>query len=170
MKENISFQYLDKKDFASLSRQIFDILADNMVEIAPTGNSRDEDFDSWVSAVGDGLTRDERQIILIKNGTEIIGFFQYYVNEDTLAMEEIQLNSEYHGKANIFRNLYGFLFENIPSDLKFVKAYANKQNEKSISILQKLGLKIVGENKNCRGYLFEGIFTDLLRWHKGEKL
>ena len=44
MKDNIGFQYLGKKDFASLSRQIFDILADNMSVIAPTGNSREEDF------------------------------------------------------------------------------------------------------------------------------
>ncbi|MBQ3128504.1 MAG: hypothetical protein IJC13_05655 [Clostridia bacterium] len=164
----MNFEYLNKKDFVLLSRQIFDILADNMAEIAPTGNSRDEDFNCWFSAVSDGLEREERQIILIKNGTEIIGFFQYYVNEDTLAMEEIQLNSEYHGKANIFRNLYGFLFENIPCDLKIVKAFANKKNEKSISILQRLGLKISGENKNGNSYFFTGDFADLLKWHKGE--
>lgn len=164
----MTFEYMNKKDFVSLSRQIFDILADNMTVIAPTGNSREADFNCWFSAVSDGLARDERQIILIKNGTEIIGFFQYYVSEDTLAMEEIQLNSEYHGKANIFRNLYGFLFENIPRDLKFVKAYANKQNEKSISILQRLGLKNSGENKNGNSYFFTGDFADLLKWHKGE--
>lgn len=168
MKDNIGFQYLDKKDFASLSRQIFDILADNMSVIAPTGNSREEDFNCWFSAVSDGLEREERQIILIKKGTEIIGFFQYYVNEDTLAMEEIQLISEYHGKANIFRNLYGFLFENIPHSLKYVKAFANKQNEKSILILQKLGLKKAGENKNGNSYFFTGDFADLLNWYKGE--
>lgn len=164
----MNFEYLNKKDFASLSRQIFDILADNMSAIAPTGNSRDEDFNCWFSAVSDGLEREERQMILIKNGMEIIGFFQYYINEDTLAMEEIQLVSAFHGKENAFRNLYGFLFENIPHSLKYVKAFANKQNEKSISILQKLGLKISGENKNGNSYFFTGDFTDLLKWYKGE--
>ena len=159
MKDNIGFQYRDKKEFASLSRQIFDILADNMSVIAPTGNSREEDFNCWFCAVSDGLERDERQIILIKNGTEIIGFFQYYVNEDTLAMEEIQL---------AFRNLYGFLFKNIPHSLKYVKAFANKKNEKSILILQRLGLKISGENKNGNSYFFTGDFADLLKWYKGE--
>lgn len=164
----MTFEYMNKRDFDSLSRQIFDILADNMTVIAPTGNSREEDFECWFSAVGDGLCRDERQIILIKNGKEIIGFFQYYTTEDTLMMEEIQLVSEWHGKANVFRNLYGFLFKNIPSNLKYVKAYASKQNKKSISILQRLGLKNVGENKNGNSYFFTGDFADLLNWYKGE--
>lgn len=164
----MTFEYMNKKDFAFLSRQIFDILADNMSQIAPTGNSREEDFECWFSAVGDGLCCDARQIILIKNGTEIIGFFQYYTTEDTLMMEEIQLASQWHGKANIFRNLYGFLLKNIPCNLKYVKAYANKQNAKSISILKRLGLQIVEENKNGNSYFFAGDFADLLNWHKGE--
>lgn len=162
------FQYLDKKDFTALSQQLFDILADNMSVIAPTGNSRQEDYRCWFSAVSDGLIRKERQIILIKNGEEIIGFFQYYITEDTLMMEEIQLKAEFHGKGQIFRNLYGFLFENIPENLRYVKAYANKQNEKSISILQRLNLKIDGENKNSSSWLFLGDFAGLLSWYKGE--
>lgn len=162
------FQYLDKKDFTALSQQLFDILADNMSVIAPTGNSRQEDYRCWFSAVSDGLTREERQIILIKNGEEIIGFFQYYITEDTLMMEEIQLKAEFHGKGKVFRNLYGFLFENIPGNLRYVKAYANKQNEKSISILQRLNLKIDTENKNSKSWLFSGDFTGLLSWYKGE--
>ncbi|MBQ8575261.1 MAG: hypothetical protein IJ447_04335 [Clostridia bacterium] len=164
----MTFEYMNKNDFGSLSRQIFDILADNMSVIAPTDNSREEDFECWVSAVGDGLCRDARQIILIKNSKEIIGYFQYYTTEDTLMMEEIQLVSEWHGKANIFRNLYGFLFKNILRNLKYVKAYASKQNKKSISILQRLGLKNVGENKNGNSYFFTGDFADLLNWYKGE--
>lgn len=164
----MTFEYMNKRDFDSLSRQIFDILADNMTVIAPTGNSREEDFECWFSAVGDGLCRDARQIILIKNSKEIIGFFQYYTTEDTLMMEEIQLVSEWHGKANVFRNLYGFLFKNIPSNLKYVKAYVSKQNKKSISILQRLGLKNVGENKNGNSYFFTGDFADLLNWYRGE--
>lgn len=164
----MKFQYLDKKNFTDVSRQIFDILADNMSVIAPTGNSREEDYNCWVSAVSDGLAREERQIILICNDTEIIGFFQYYTNEDILMMEEIQLKPEFHGKGNIFRNLYGFLLENVPDNLKYVKAYANKQNEKSIGILQRMNLKIDGENKNSKSWSFCGNFADLLCWYKGE--
>ena len=60
----ISFEYLNKSDFSAFARQIFDILADNMTMIAPTGNSREEDFVLWSDAVSDGLQREERQIIL----------------------------------------------------------------------------------------------------------
>ena len=168
MEENISLSYLDKKDFPLVSRQIFDILADNMTVIAPTGNSREQDFALWLSAVSDSLEREERQIILIKNNGELIGFFQYCVNDDTLAMEEIQIIPSFQGKANIFRRFYGFLLDNVPCDLKNVRAFASKQNEKSMAILRRLGLKIEGENKNGRSYLFTGAFADLLKWYKGE--
>ena len=95
----ISFEYLNKPDFSALARQIFDILADNMTIIAPTGNSREEDFGLWSDAVSDGLQREERQIILIKDSETIVGFFQYYTNADTFMMEEIQFRPEYQGKG-----------------------------------------------------------------------
>ena len=47
--------------------EIFNILADNMSVIAPTGNSREYDFNCWLEAVKDSLQREERQIILIKD-------------------------------------------------------------------------------------------------------
>ena len=100
----VSFSYLNKSDFQTVARQIFDILADNMTVIAPTGNSREEDFSLWSDAVSDGLRRAERQIILIKDDDNLIGFFQYYTNADTFMMEEIQFKSEYQGKG-VFRAL-----------------------------------------------------------------
>ena len=163
------FQYLDKKEFTALSQQLFDILADNMSVIAPTGNSRQEDYRCWFSAVSDGLIRKERQIILIKNGEEIIGFFQYYTNTDAAAvtMEEIQLKAEYQGK-NIFRKLYGFLIPNIRDEIKFVEAYANIANHKSIGILEKLGLSRIRMNKNGHSFHFRGNYSDLIKWYKSK--
>ena len=75
------------------------ILADNMEKIAPTGNSREDDFNCWYDSVSDGLKREKRQIVLIKDGKNIIGFFQYYTNTDTFMMEEIQFKPEYQGKG-----------------------------------------------------------------------
>ncbi len=95
----IKFEYLNKTDLPILAQTIFDILADNMSVIAPTGNSREEDYNSWFDAVSSGLKREERQIILIKSNNKIIGFFQYYINADTFMMEEIQCKSAYQGKG-----------------------------------------------------------------------
>ncbi len=164
---NLSFEYLNKPDFSALARQIFVILADNMTVIAPTGNSREDDFALWFDAVSDGLQREERQIILIKDSETIVGFFQYYTNADTFMMEEIQFRPEYQGKG-VFRKLYGFILKNIRNDLEFVEAYANTKNQKSIGILEKFGLLNTGLNKNGRSYHFKGDFIDLIKWYESK--
>ncbi len=164
---NISFSYLDKPDFNCISHDIFNILADNMSVIAPTGNTREEDYKCWFKAVSDGLKRDERHIVLIKDADSIIGFFQYYINTDTFMMEEIQLKPEYQCK-NIFRKLYGFLIPNISEDMKFVEAYANITNHKSIGILKKLGLSKIGMSKNGRSFHFKGNYSDLVNWYNSK--
>lgn len=164
---NIRFQYLNKSEFRTVAQQIFDILADNMEIIAPTGNSREEDFVLWSDAVSDGLQRPERQIIFINDNKNIVGFFQYYTNADTFMMEEIQFKPEYQGKG-IFRELFGFVVSHIREDIRFVEAYANISNSKSIGILEKLGLTNIGLNKNGRSYHFKGDYADLLKWYHSE--
>jgi RimJ/RimL family protein N-acetyltransferase len=82
-------------------------------------------------------------------------------------MEEIQLKPEYHGKG-IFRKLYGFILPKIDDSIEFVDAFANIQNEKSIAILEHLGLKNVGLNKNGRSYHFKGQFEKLKEWYENE--
>lgn len=163
----ISFSYLNKSDFQTVARQIFDILSDNMTVIAPTGNSREEDFSLWSDAVSDGLQREERQIILIKDSETIVGFFQYYTNADTFMMEEIQFRPEYQGKG-VFRKLYGFILKNIRNDLECIEAYANVNNQKSIGILEKFGLLNAGLNKNGHSYHFKGRFVDLIKWYESQ--
>ncbi len=161
--KNVSLIYLNKPDFPTTAYEIFNILADNMEKIAPTGNAREEDFECWYKGVSNGLEKKERKIILVKDNQNIIGFFQYYTNSDTFMMEEIQLKPEYQGK-NIFRKLYGFLILNIREDIKFVEAYANIENHKSIGILKHLGLSEIGMNKNGRCFHFRGNYSDLINW------
>ena len=163
----MTFDYMDKEAFSSLSNILFDILADNMQVIAPTGNTREEDYKCWYEGVGDGLKRAERQIVLIKDADSIVGFFQYYTNADTFMMEEIQFKSEYQGKG-VLRELYGFILNNIENDLEFIEAYANINNQKSIVILEKFGLLNIGLNKNGHSYHFKGNFVDLIKWYESK--
>ena len=88
----VTFEYMDKEGFSSVSDILFGILADNMQVIAPTGNTREDDYKCWFNGVSDGLKRDERQIVLIKDSCNIIGFFQYYVNSDIFMMGKFSLN------------------------------------------------------------------------------
>ncbi len=164
---NLIFEYMNKSDFSAVSGEIFDILADNMTLIAPTGNTREDDYKCWYECVSDGLKHDSRQIILIKDSGDLIGFFQYYTNEDVFMMEEIQFKPDYQERG-IFRKLYGFVLENIRNDLKFVEAYASINNQKSIGILRKFGLSNEGLNKNGRSYHFKGNFVDLIKWYESK--
>ncbi len=161
----INFAYLNKSDFLFISKEIFDILADNMTAIAPTGNSREEDYRCWYEAVSAGLQREERQIILIKDNAIIIGFFQYYVNTDTFMMEEIQLKPGYQGRG-LVRELYNFIDSNVKTHFDFVEAYANINNTRSIGMLEKFGLSNIGLNKNGHSYHFKGKKEDLKRWYE----
>ncbi len=163
-EKSMSFIYLNKHDFSTVANEIFNILADNMTVIAPTGNTREDDYNCWYECVADGLKRDERQIILIKENGNIIGFFQYYINEDTFMMEEIQFKPEYQGKG-VFRALFSFVIPYIRDDIEFVEAYASISNSKSIGILEKLGLINIGLNKNGRSYHFKGKFAGLKKWY-----
>lgn len=160
------FVYLNKADFDKFADKIFNILADNMTAIAPTGNSREEDFKLWHQAISGAIKAENRHVIHIcENGSgNIIGFFQYSINTDTFMMEELQICNEFQGKDNIFRDLFGFVLKNIGHELLYVEAYANKSNHKSIGILSKLGLKVIGENKNGLSFHFKGDFADLIKW------
>ena len=159
-----TFYFLNKLDFDRLSKVIFSILEGNMSEIAPTGNSYEDDYNSWFAAVKEGLIKEQRRIILILSDDELIGFFQYYTSNNKLMMEEIQIRSDWQGKE-IFRNLYGLLISNLPPEIHDVEAYANKKNVKSQGILRHIGLVIDGENKNGNSYHFHGKYDDLLKWY-----
>lgn len=161
----ITFEYLNRSELPAVLNEIFNILADNMTVIAPTGNSREYDYKCWIDAVSGSLQNEERQIVLIKENRKIIGYFQYRTSTDTFMMEDIQFKPEYHGKG-IFRELYGFVFSNIEADLEFVEAYASIQNTKSIGILNKFGLSNIGLNKNGRSYHFKGRYEDLKKWYE----
>ncbi len=167
-EKSITFSHLNKSDFYIVADDIFNILADNMTVIAPTGNTREFDYNCWCGCVTDGLKRDERQIILIKDNGNIIGFFQYYINENTFMMEEIQFKSEYQGKG-VFRALFSFVIPHIRDDIEFVEAYASISNSKSIGILEKFGLINIGLNKNGRSCHFKGKFANLIKWYNSKE-
>ncbi len=160
------FEYLDKSDFDMYAPKLFEILYCNMSVIAPSGLSYEEDFSSWSSAFGGAFKgREQRKILLVlSQEREVIGFFGYCVSSDTLMMEEIQLLPQYQGKHGIFRSLYEFVVGELPKNLKYVEAYAHKNNSKSISILRKMGLEAAGENPSGSCHFLRGEYSSLLQW------
>ena len=158
----ITFRYLQKPPSPALLDEIFTILAANMRVIAPTGLTYEEDRAQWLSCVPPALEKEARQIILIYDRDELIGFFQYYVTADhsVFMMEEIQFKPAYHG-SGLFGDLYRYLIPRLPEDIQAVEAYADKRNRKSLGVLSHLGLTVVGENKNGISYHLRGSYAEL---------
>ena len=158
----ITFRYLPKPPTPDVLDEIFDILATNMRVIAPTGLTYEEDRAQWLSCVPPALEKEARQIVLIYDRDELIGFFQYYVTADhsVFMMEEIQFKPAYHG-SGLFGDLYRYLIPRLPENIQAVEAYADKRNQKSLAVLAHLGLTVIGENKNGISYHLRGSYAEL---------
>ena len=91
------FKFADKLQIEQLLPDLFRILHSNMSIIAPTDNSYDEDYEIWSSHIIPAIQKEQRQIVLMCVESELVGYFQYYINSDTdsLMMEEIQIKKEF---------------------------------------------------------------------------
>lgn len=130
--------------------------------IAPTNNSYDEDYEIWSSNIIHAMQKEQRQIVLMYAKSKLVGYFQYYINGATnsLMMEEIQIIKELQG-TGLFSEFYKWLIKQLPKDIIFVEAYANKKNLKSQNILKHLGFVELGENKNGNSFYYKGKYADL---------
>ena len=156
----LTFEFMDKQRADELLPPLFKILFANMDPIAPTGAGYENDFAEWYGAVRPAIEKPAREVIRILRDGELIGFFQYYVNETTFMMEEIQLVPEARGRG-VFEALYAVLRAVVPEKTPFVEAYALRQNDKSQGILKHLGLERIGEENNCLH--FRGSANELFR-------
>jgi len=152
------FKFADKSRVEEYLPDCFKILRANMEAIAPDGKTYEEAFSEWYCAVYPAMSKDARQMALIFNEDELIGFFMYYVTGGTFMMEEIQIEKKYH-QSGVFRLLYTWLLPKLPENTKTVEAYAHKNNLKSQNILEHLGL--VYHNKDGDCFHFKGNFEDL---------
>ena len=158
--DRFSIRPIDREKLPTILPSLFAILHGNMNVIAPTGNSYTEDETLWCSCIAEALEKPARQLLLVMDGGAVAGFFMYYVNGNLWMMVEIQFAPAYQG-IGLFRAFYAHLMESLPNSVEYVEAYANKQNQKSIGILEHLGLAVTGENKNGNSYHFRGRYSDL---------
>lgn len=155
------FKKMEKQDIPVFLTEMFDILANNMSKIAPTGNSYDEDYKIWSECVVPVFIEGKRSVILIFEAEKLCGYFQYCIKDMTFRMDEIQFRQEYQG-SGLFSELYHYLTTVIPMQTKYVEAFANKTNLKSQGILKHLGLEESGESKNGNSLYFKGEYKKIL--------
>lgn len=160
MKE-VSFRFYDKTLSKEILPLMYDILHSNMSRIAPTGNSYDEDMLQWMSFMESAPT-DGQQIILMYVDAFLAGYFQYRLNNDTMIIEEIEIKPE-HQRTSLFYRFFKYAVCIVPEDIAFVEAYINKHNSNSQAIARKLGMQIIGENKNGSSWHLRGEVKEFTR-------
>ena len=160
----ISFCFFDWAQSEDILPQMFDILFTNMSKIAPTGNSYEDDKQMWLSAIT-SVQGKEKQILLMYVGEFLAGYFQYRIDRDTMLIEEIEIAPDYQ-RTVLFYHFLKFIADILPKDIVYVSAYINKRNLNSQQIAEKLGMKIVGENKNGRSWRYQGEWIYFKRYLK----
>ena len=160
----ISFCFFDWAQSEDILPQMFDILFTNMSIIALTGNSYEEDKQMWLSSMTAEQGK-EKQILLMYVGEILAGYFQYRIDGNTMMIEEIEIVPDYQ-RTVLFYHFLKFIADILPKDIVYVNAYINKYTSNSQQIAEKLGMKIVGENKSGRSWRYQGKWIYFKRYLK----
>lgn len=160
-QRRFSFAYADRQQIDTMLPELFGVLYENMSQIAPTGNTYEEDYACWKTYAVPEMEKDTQKTIIMRAGDVFAGFFRYSIRGDSLLMEEIQIKKEFHG-SGIFAAFYTWFVKQLPKDILWVEAYTSKTNTKTQGILEHLGLRKAGENKNGKSFYYKGEYASLL--------
>lgn len=138
--------FLNKPEKAIWLPRMFELLYENMEEIASSGLSVEQEREQFLSNVGPALEKMPRQVILATDNDHLVGYVQYYTRGDLLMVEEIQIRRGYRGL--LFLQLCRFLMDVLPVEIKTVEAYADPRNERSRRLMAKLGMEELPEEGN----------------------
>ena len=141
----ISISFLDKRKKDCWLLKLFDLLYDNMCQIAPSGLPYEQEREQWLSNVSPALDKAPRQIILCFVNGGLAGYIQYYTRENLLMVEEVQIKKAYQGTF-LFYRLCQHLVNTLPEDIRIIEAYADKRNLNSQKLMQKLGMETVEDH------------------------
>lgn len=135
-------RFLNKETELNLLEQLFDLLYENMAEIAPSGLSYEAEKQQFLSNVRPAMEKAPRQIVLMYDGDALAGYMQYYINNGIFMVEEIQIRKGFRS-TSLFAQLWKFMAGVIPADTQYIEAYADKRNLPSRRLMEKLGMEPV---------------------------
>lgn len=154
----MKFRYARKEETPALLPAMFDLLYENMRCIIPDGRPKEVQRAEWLAQAGPALSGEKRRLCLMEQSGGLRGFFWYYIKDGTLMMEEIQLRKEHRGTGH-FRGFFVWLIKKLPKDIDRAEAYAHRENRKSQSILEYLGLRAVPETFGNEYILYRGSYS-----------
>ena len=144
--EVIRFSYLEKSQKEQWLPVLFDLLYENMQEIAPEQIPCEQAKQLWLKEVSPALDKAPRQIILCFSDDELAGYLQYYTNGKLLMIEEVQIKKEYQ-RTTLFYSLCKYLNNMLPREIEIVEAYADPRNAPSRKLMTRLGMAEKDEGK-----------------------
>lgn len=142
-----TFTYLNKNEKEKFLPKLFDLLYDNMREIAPTDLTYEHEKAQWLGNVSPALDKSARQIIMCFDDEKLIGYIQYYINDKMIMVEELQLKKEYHRTLTFYR-FCKHLIGTLPADIKYIEAFADKRNINSQKLMNKIGMEFIDITSN----------------------
>lgn len=146
---------LDKKTEIGLLEDLFGILYENMRAVTPFDRCFEEERSAWVTTVGSALQKEPRKILLLFSQQELIGFCMFYVNGGIFMVEELQIRREFQRSA-AFAECYRYFPGQLPRDVAFIEAYADRRNISSQALMRKAGMEPVGETPDGSCIHFRG--------------
>lgn len=158
----VKFAYLNKAEKDQWLPQLFDLLYENMSQITPTGLSYEEEKAQWFSNVSPALDKAPRQVLMGFVDDELACYIQYYIREDLLMVEEVQIRKRYQGGL-LFLRLCRRLMAAVPDGVRVVEAYADRRNLNSQKLMRKLGMVPVPEEADAPFVHMRGIADDARR-------
>lgn len=153
----ITFTHLNKNKKEKMLPKLFDLLYDNMREIAPTDLTYEQEKEQWLCNVSPALDKSARQVMMCFDDEKLIGYIQYYINDKLIMVEELQLKQEYHCTLTFYRFCKHFI-STLPDDIEYVEAFAEKRNSNSQKLMQKLGMELIDSSSefvHLRGDAYE---------------
>ena len=137
-------RWMDKERELALLEDLFRILWQNMESVAPMVDDFEAENAAWVACITQALTKAPRQILLIFSGDDLAGFCMYYIREDMLMVEELQLKPEYR-KTVLASEIFRFLWLNLFPKVRWIEAYADRRNLKSQALMEKFRMEPLEE-------------------------
>ncbi len=143
----ITLSYLNKNEKEKILPKLFDLLYDNMREIAPNELTYEQEKKQWLGNVSPALDKSARQIVICFIDDKLVGYIQYYINAKLLMVEELQLKKKYHCTLTFYRFCKHFI-GTLPDDIEYVEAFADKRNINSQTLMQKLGMELIDNSSD----------------------
>lgn len=150
-----------------ITKAMFDILRDNMINIIPhTFSDYDSDYKIFLeNCIKNAIEEYKVKNIIAFNGEEVVAYLQYFLDKKSnqLFIWEIQISKAYQGDHKTFPKLISTMISDEEYDsINMVRGSINNNNTKSIKAFTKIGLKECYENNNSK--IYEGSKKLIEEW------